>query len=46
MLLERTGVLPGNDLDQRCLFDNGLVDDRPQSAVDVTASVVDVAGPT
>ena len=40
--LQRAGALPGNDLDQRCLPGNGLVDDRPQGAIEVTTSVVDV----
>src|SRR5882757_1716704 len=41
-LLECARTLARNDLDEGCLLGDRLVDDCPQRAVDVTASVVDV----
>src|SRR4029077_11307485 len=42
VLLELSGSLARDDLDQRCLLGLRLVDDGPQRPVDVLAPVVDV----
>src|ERR1035437_5205677 len=42
MLLQGPGALARDDLDQRCLLQDCLVDDCAQCTVDVTAVVVDV----
>jgi len=44
MLLQGARALPWNDLDQRCLLRDRLVNDRPQCTVDVAAVVVGTAG--
>src|SRR5450755_3245156 len=41
-LLQRPGPFAGDDLDERCLLGDCLLDDRVQRAIDVAVPVVDV----